>query len=139
MQNREFSVNIPSADIVKEADYCGMVSGAEVDKVAACKFSIFYGQLTNAPLIEQCPVNLACKVEHILTLGTHNLIIGQVMETHISANCLADGKPDLKKIQPFVYGMGSPDGILCSGQIDRQEFFCRERTGNKKIVSIPLW
>jgi len=55
------SVNIPSADIVKEADYCGMVSGAEVDKVAACKFGIFYGQLQNAPLIEQCPVNLACK------------------------------------------------------------------------------
>ena len=41
MQNREFSVNIPSADIVKEADYCGMVSGAEVDKVAACKFVYF--------------------------------------------------------------------------------------------------
>ena len=132
MQNREFSVNIPSADIVKEADYCGMVSGAEVDKVAACKFSIFYGQLTNAPLIEQCPVNLACKVEHILTLGTHNLIIGQVMETHISANCLADGKPDLKKIQPFVYCMGSPTEYYALGKSIGSSFSVGKELGIKK-------
>ena len=138
MQNREFSVNIPSADIVKETDYCGMVSGAEVDKAAACKFNIFYGELKNAPLIEQCPVNLACKVEHILNLGPHNLVVGQVMETHISENCVTDGKPDLKKIKPFVYGMGSPDGIFCVGQFPGPEFFRRERTGNKEIVSSPV-
>jgi len=66
----EFSVNIPSTDIVKEVDYCGTVSGAKVDKVKVCKFKIFYGELKKAPLIEQCPVNLACKVEHILKLGT---------------------------------------------------------------------
>ena len=106
IKNKEFSINIPSADIVKEADFCGMVSGADVDKAAVCKFTIFYGVLKNAPLIEQCPVNLACKVEHILELGVHNLIIGQVIETHISENCLTDGKPDLKKIKPFIYGMG---------------------------------
>lgn len=106
IQNQEFSVNIPSVDIVKEADYCGIVSGAEVDKVAACKFDIFYGKLKNAPLIEQCPVNLACKVEHILKLGTHYLVIGLVEETHVSENCLTEGKPDFRKINPFIYGMG---------------------------------
>ena len=108
MQNGEFSVNIPSVNIIRETDYCGMVSGAEVDKVETCKFKIFYGILKNAPLIEQCPVNLACKVEHILELGTHNLVIGRVEETHISDDCLTDGKPDLKKIKPFLYGMSSP-------------------------------
>jgi len=78
-----------------------MVSGAEVDKVAVCKFTIFYGVLKNAPLIEQCPVNLACKVEHILELGTHHLIMGRVEETHVSENCLTDGKPDLRKLILF--------------------------------------
>ena len=108
IKNKEFSVNIPSVDIVKEADYCGIVSGAKVDKVAVCKFNIFFGALRNAPLIEQCPVNLACQVEHILELGTHHLIIGRVMETHISDDCLTDGRPDIRKIKPFIYGMGSP-------------------------------
>ncbi len=132
MQNREFSVNIPSVDIVKETDYCGMVSGAEVDKVAACKFTIFYGQLQNAPLVEQCPVNLACKVEHILNLGAHYLVIGQVMETHISGDCVTEGKPDLKKIKPFVYGMGSPNEYFTLGNSLGRSFSVGKELGIKK-------
>jgi len=116
IQNKEFSVNIPSADIVKEVDYCGMVSGLKVDKVEVCKFNIFYGMLKNAPLIEQCPVNLACKVEHILELGTHHLIIGRVMETHISGNCLTDGKPDIRKINPIIFTMASPAEYFTIGK-----------------------
>ncbi len=61
LENITFSVNIPSVDQIKEADYCGIVSGVKSDKVAACNFKIFYGKLGNAPLIEQCPVNLECK------------------------------------------------------------------------------
>ncbi len=132
MQNREFSVNIPSADIVKETDYCGIVSGAAVDKAAACKFNIFYGQLINAPLIEQCPVNLACKVEHILELGTHHLVIGLVVETHITENCLTDGKPDIKKIKPFIYGMGSPTEYFTLGNSLGRCFSVGKETGTKK-------
>ena len=59
-QNGTFSVNIPSVELVKETDYCGIVSGRETDKVADCKFNIFYGKLATAPLISECPVNLEC-------------------------------------------------------------------------------
>jgi flavin reductase (DIM6/NTAB) family NADH-FMN oxidoreductase RutF len=102
-QNLTFSVNVPSVDLVKETDYCGIASGAKVNKVAACQFSVFYGKLGTAPLISQCPVNLECKVVHSLELDTHTLFIGQVEETHISENCLTNGKPDVGKIQPFIY------------------------------------
>jgi len=40
-----------------ETDYCGIASGSEVDKVKVCKFKVFYGNLKNTPLIEQCPIN----------------------------------------------------------------------------------
>ncbi len=66
-QNLTFSVNIPSVELVRETDYCGSTSGAKINKVEACQFSVFYGKLGNAPLIEQCPINLECKVVHILT------------------------------------------------------------------------
>jgi flavin reductase (DIM6/NTAB) family NADH-FMN oxidoreductase RutF len=66
-----------------------------------------FGKLKNAPLIEQCPVNLACKVEHIISLGTHELVIGRVEETLVTDNCLTDGKPDMRKIKPMVYSAGS--------------------------------
>ena len=47
-QNMTFSVNVPSADLVTETDYCGMASGTKVDKIKACKFDVFYGKLNNA-------------------------------------------------------------------------------------------
>ena len=103
MQNLTFSVNVPSADLIRETDYCGLVSGSEVDKVKACQFNVFYGKLKNAPLIEQCPINLECKVVHILDLGSHSLIVGRIEETHVSESCLTDGKPDVSKIKPLTY------------------------------------
>jgi len=102
-QTGTFSVNIPSVDLVKEADYCGLVSGRETDKVADCKFNVFYGKLTNAPLINECPVNLECRVLHTLNLGSHEMVVGQIEEVHVTESCLTDGKPDVKKIKPFLW------------------------------------
>ena len=102
-QNMTFSVNVPSTNVVKETDYCGIISGAKVNKAQVCRFKVFYGRLDKAPLIEQCPINLECKVVHILDLGSHSLVIGQIEETHVSDNCLTDGKPDVNKIKPFIY------------------------------------
>ena len=116
LQFKEFSVNIPSANLVKEADYCGIVSGTKVDKTAICGFKIFYGKLKNAPLIEQCPVNLACKVEHIISLGSHELLIGKVEDTLVTETCLTDGKPDMRKIDPIVYGAGVPMEYFAFGE-----------------------
>jgi len=102
-QNSTFSVNIPSSDMVREADYCGITSGSKVNKVEVCRFKVFYGKLGNAPLIEQCPINLECKVMHILDLGSHALVVGRIEETYVSESCLTDGKPDVNKIKPFIY------------------------------------
>ncbi|MFH1032022.1 MAG: flavin reductase family protein [Chloroflexota bacterium] len=110
-QNLAFSVNIPSVDLVAETDYCGIVSGSKVDKVAACKFKIFYGSLKTAPLIEQCPVNLECKLEHMLDLGSHFLVIGQIVGTYVSEDCISDGKPDVYKIKPIIYNRESGEYI----------------------------
>ncbi len=102
-QNMCFSVNIPSADQVKETDYCGLASGARVDKAADCRFAVFYGKLKNAPFIEQCPINHACEVVQILNLGSHELIVGRIVETHVSEECLTDGRPDPAKVNPFLF------------------------------------
>jgi flavin reductase (DIM6/NTAB) family NADH-FMN oxidoreductase RutF len=106
-QSGTFSVNIPSAELLAETDYCGIASGARTDKVADCHFGIFYGKLGKAPMIEQCPVNLECKVVHALELGSHTLFVGSIEETHVSENCLTDGKLDVEKLRPIVY-LGDP-------------------------------
>jgi flavin reductase (DIM6/NTAB) family NADH-FMN oxidoreductase RutF len=116
IQTKEFSVNVPSTNLVKEADYCGIVSGKNTDKVSVCKFKIFYGILKNAPLIEQCPINLACSVEHILELGSHHLIIGRVEDTQITEKCLTEGKPDIRKIKPFTFSTISSSEYYALGK-----------------------
>jgi len=98
-----FSVNVPSVDLVKETDYCGIISGAKIDKVEVCQFKVFYGKLDTAPLVEQCPVNLECKALHILDVGSHTLIVGRIEETYVSENCLTNREPDVDKIKPLIY------------------------------------
>jgi flavin reductase (DIM6/NTAB) family NADH-FMN oxidoreductase RutF len=102
-QNMVFSVNIPSEDLIKETDYCGLVTGAKVDKARDCHFKVFSGKLEKAPFIEQCPINHACEVVQILNLGSHELIIGKIVETFISEDCLTAGRPDAAKIKPVMY------------------------------------
>ena len=121
-QNMTFSVNIPSTNLVKETDYCGLISGAKVNKANVCHFKVFYGKLDNAPLIEQCPINLECKVVHILDLGSHSLVIGQIEETHVSDSCLTDGKPDVNKIKPFIYTTAPANQYQALGEVVAKAF-----------------
>ena len=121
-QNLTFSVNVPSCDMVKETDYCGSVSGSKVNKVEACRFGVFYGKLNSAPLIEQCPVNLECKVVHILDLGSHALVVGRIEETHVSENCLTDGKPDVNKIKPFTFTASPERQYQALGEVIAKAF-----------------
>jgi hypothetical protein len=60
-QNQVFSVNIPPAGLVEKADCCGIVSGAQMDKGEL--FSIHYGVLGAAPLIEECRLGLECRLD----------------------------------------------------------------------------
>ncbi|MFC1965370.1 flavin reductase family protein [Chloroflexota bacterium] len=121
-QNLTFSINIPSVDLVKETDYCGLVSGSEANKAEVCKFNVFYGKLNNAPLIEQCPVNLECSVVHILELGSHSLVVGRVEETHVSESCLTDGKPDVNKIKPLIWVVAPARHYQAFGEFTAKAF-----------------
>ena len=100
-----FSINIPSADLAKKVDYCGIYSGKKRDKSEI--FEVFFGILETAPLIKDCPVNLECKVVNSLDLGSHTLVIGEIVETHINENCITGGEPDPEKIDPLIYATGT--------------------------------
>ncbi len=100
-ENGTFSVNVPSCEMIKKTDYCGIYSGRKRDKSQI--FKTFYGELKTAPLIEECPINLECKVLHSLDMKTHLLIVGEIVETYVSKDCLTDGKIDTEKVDPPVY------------------------------------
>jgi len=99
----EFSINIPDGSLMEKTDYCGIVSGRKVDKSGL--FDIFYGTLAHAPLIRECPLSMACRLHQAVELPFDTLYIGDIVEVFTEQRFLTDGKPDVKKINPFVLTM----------------------------------
>jgi flavin reductase (DIM6/NTAB) family NADH-FMN oxidoreductase RutF len=99
--NKTFSINIPSVNLIKETDYCGIVSGRNHDK--AILFKTFYGKLKTAPLIEQCPINMECQLTQTIDLPTHDLFMGKIVNTHADPAILTNGIVDFEKIQPILF------------------------------------
>jgi flavin reductase (DIM6/NTAB) family NADH-FMN oxidoreductase RutF len=87
LKSNIFSVNIPSIDNVIKADYCGIISGAKEDKSEI--FKTFYGK-TNAPMIEECPVNIECKVIKQFVLNGMEIFIGEVVNSYINEEWTAE-------------------------------------------------
>jgi len=105
-KHQTFSVNVPSVDLLKKTDRCGIYSGRTMDKSSV--FNVFYGDIKTAPLIEECPLNFECKLTHTLDLGSHSLIIGEIMQTHACESILDKGQPNFEKLDPFLYCPGNP-------------------------------
>jgi flavin reductase (DIM6/NTAB) family NADH-FMN oxidoreductase RutF len=99
-ENGYFSVNIPSPDMVQKTDYCGVVSGKEIDKSGV--FTSFYDELGQAPMISECPLNFLCKVIQSVPIFDFEMFLGEIVSVYIDNHCLTDSKPDPLKINPMM-------------------------------------
>ena len=104
-ENKAFSVNIPSEDLVVATDYVGLVSGKKTDKSEV--FEIFYGNLPDAPMIAECPINMECRLFDVYDTPTHDLFIGEIVETYADDSVLKNGKVDLARVKPLLFDMSS--------------------------------
>jgi flavin reductase (DIM6/NTAB) family NADH-FMN oxidoreductase RutF len=104
VESGEFVVNIPDDKLVEEADYCGIMSGRDVDKFSKTGLTRESAKIVRAPLIKECPVNLECVVREKLELGSHKLYVGEVVVTHVDDSVMdAKGNIDFAKASPFVW------------------------------------
>lgn len=102
-ENGTFSVNIPSIQMVKETDYCGLMSGKNVDKDEL--FEVFYGELKTAPMIKDCPINMECRLIQTVDFPKHDIFVGEIVETYCDERCVTDGVVDFSKVQPILFVM----------------------------------
>ncbi len=98
-----FSVNMPTAGMMSAVDYCGLFSGARVDKSGL--FGVFYGKLKKAPMIEECSVNLECELIQTLQFSVDEVFIGKIVQAYSEKKYLTGGLPDVKKMDPAVFSM----------------------------------
>ena len=98
-----FSINLPPAGLVRETDYCGLVSGRDIDKSRL--FTPFYGEEKLAPMVRECPVNAVCRLEKTVDLPSNDVFIGEVVEYYVDDSCLDGKNPDPGKTAPLLlYG-----------------------------------
>ena len=106
-ESREFVINIPTKNILKATDFCGMQSGNHIDKFKEAGLTPMAATKISSPIIKECPVNIECILKHVLPLGTHDMFIGEVVAVHVDEDLLGpDRKIDYSKAAPLVYNQG---------------------------------
>lgn len=97
-RTREFVINLPNENLVKTADFCGTKSGRDVNKFTICNLTKRQSNKIKAPYIEECPINLECKVIDIQKFPSHDMFVSEVVNTHIDEKILTEsGEIDFGK------------------------------------------
>lgn len=107
-QTGEFVVNLVGKGQLQAADHCGVRSGRDEDKFAVCGLTPApVPEMRFAPAIAQCPLYLACRVEHTLELGSHDLFIARVVSMGVQKELMDDtGKIDLRRAELIASSHG---------------------------------
>lgn len=105
----EFAVNLVPGKLAKACDFCGVKSGRDTDKFEAMHLTAEAApHLRTAPLIRECPVNLECKVEQVLELGSHDMFIARILGVQVEEELLDEsGKLNLARADLVAYSHGS--------------------------------
>lgn len=79
MRNMEFTVNLTTVDMARAVDWCGVRSGAQYDKWKETGLVPLPGEKVASPTIEQSPLSIECRIKQTIDLGTHTMIIADVV------------------------------------------------------------
>lgn len=106
-ETKELVINLPNKSMVKKVDYCGVRSGKTTDKIKDCNFTLKNSDKVSVPMIEECPINLECKVVDIIPLGTHHLFLCEILCSNIDENLIdKNGKICFEKANLICYSHG---------------------------------
>ena len=76
----EFVVNTVSRSLTEAADFCGVRSGRDVDKFAACGLTaVPAAGMKKTMAVAESPLTLSCRLKDIVSLGSHDLFIGEIV------------------------------------------------------------
>lgn len=100
-ENETFSINLPSLEMVEVVDFCGIHSGRNKDKGAL--FNLFYGKVKTAPMVDECPINMECKLYRTIDIYKHNIYIGEIVSAYCDDKIIEDGTPNPYKANPILF------------------------------------
>ncbi|MDQ7095444.1 flavin reductase family protein [Desulfosporosinus sp. PR] len=108
MSKKAYTINIPSENNIKEADYFGMATGRTEDKFAKTGLTPVKSDFVDAPYIKEFPINLECKIIQVVEIGLHTQFIGEVMDVKMDDSLQEKGdQPLVEQLRPLIY---APEG-----------------------------
>lgn len=104
----EFVINLTTKDLAYATDWCGVKTGAKVDKFKEMKLTKEKANFVNCPMIKESPVSVECKVKEIRELGSHHMFVAEILginadEKYINEN----GAFDISKCDLIAYSNGN--------------------------------
>ncbi|MDD2560631.1 MAG: flavin reductase family protein, partial [Bacteroidales bacterium] len=98
-KNMEFVLNLTTNELAYATDWCGVRSGEKFNKFEEMGLSPGKARLVQAPLVVESPVNIECRVKEILSLGSHDMFLAEVVNVQAVEKYIdqATGKLDLEK------------------------------------------
>ena len=106
-ESGEFVINLTPATLVKKADYCGVYTGAKVDKFAKCGFDKEAATELSCPMIAESPLTLECKVTDVIELGSHHMFMADIVAVNVDDSLLDEGgKLHLERAGLSAYAHG---------------------------------
>ena len=107
-ESGEFVINLTTKKLIRATDYCGVRSGRNVDKWKECRLTKSSAKsLKYAPVIEEAPVNIECKVKSIQELGSHHMFLAEVTAVQVDETYMDEkGKFDLNRTGLIAYSHG---------------------------------
>lgn len=106
-ETEEFVVNLPPSSMTRVVDYVGVVSGKREDKIDKLKLALQPSEKVAVPSLEDCPVNIECKLKSITPLGSHDLFLAEVVSISVDEKIIDEkGKIHLEKADLIAYSHG---------------------------------
>lgn len=104
----EFVINLPTEELVPAIDFCGVKSGRDLDKIAACGLHTEPGETVQAPLILESPIHLECKVRQVLPLGSHDMFLADITAVRVDEDYVdANGRLCMERCHLAAYIHGT--------------------------------
>lgn len=104
VEREAFTVSIPSESQVREADYLGIASGRDEDKLSVAGLTPVKSDLVDAPLIDEFPFALECRLYDTIEIGLHTQFIGEIIDVKADEAILNDrGVPDMTRVKPILF------------------------------------
>lgn len=103
----EFVINIPNRKLAFATDLCGVKSGRDNDKFSLAGLTAETASSVSVPLIKECPVNIECRVKHVISLGSHDMFISEIIAVNVDESLIDEkGKMDMGKADLICYSHG---------------------------------